>query len=491
MSTPEPPSGRASGLQDDRTAGGGLAEGQPAGTSPGPREQAQRLPPFVYLVAVMGGLAGLLYGYDSGAISLALPFLTTDFHIGPSAQGLVVSVILLGALPSIAAASFLANRVGRRRLLIGAGVVFIIGSLGSAFATGTATLVAARLVLGLAVGVANMVGVIFVSELAPPRIRGLLTGLYQLSVNVGIMVAYGTGAALASAGAWRYMLGIGAAPALLFLVGMIIAPYSPRYLVLRGREEEAQGVLERLRPTKKTARDEVTEIRDSLSGQAPGLRELSRGAYRPALLMLLGLTFFQVFTGINAVVYYAPEVFDRLSLGSAIHTDIIADLTVGAGLVLGTAIGLPLIDRLGRKKMLLASLGGMVIPMAVLAVLPNVGGLDIAAIFIYTFAFSFGLGPVFWLYVPEVLPLRGRALGVGVVTFGQYVMNFVFALTVPVIFASIGPANFWIYASLSALGFVYIAAKCPETTRMTLEQIEDYWRSKAAGTPAGNSRAAA
>ena len=459
-----------------------------------PHEQQQPLSPlprFVYLVAVMGGLAGILYGYDSGAISLALPFLTKEFHIGPSAQGLVVSVILLGALPSIVVSMGIANRIGRRRLLIGAGIIFIIGSIGSAVATSTGTLVAARLVLGLAVGIANMVGVIFISELAPPRIRGLLTGLYQLSVNVGIMIAYGAGAALSSSGSWRYMLGLGAAPALLFLAGMIIAPSSPRYLVLRGQDEDAERVLERLRPGGETARQEVESIRKSLSGQEPGLRELSRGRYRPALLMLLGLTFFQVFTGINAVVYYAPEVFGKLSLGSAIFTDIIADMTVGAGLVLGTAIALPLIDRLGRKRMLLASLGGMVVPMAVLAALPAVGGLDIAAIFIYTFAFSFGLGPVFWLYVPEVLPLRGRALGVGVVTFGQYVMNFIFALTVPDLFTSIGPANFWIYAGLSALGCVYVAVRCPETTRKSLEQIEDYWRRRAAGRTAGADRAAA
>lgn len=432
--------------------------------------------PIVYLFAILGGFAGLLYGYDSGAISLALPSITTAFGLNSAEKGLVVSFLLFGALPSIVVFTAMEKKIERRNVLVLGGIIFIAGSIFSALSTDTVMLMIARFVLGVAAGIANMYGLIYLSELAPAHIRGLMSSLYQLSVNVGILAAYAVGAYNLPTDSWRWTLGLGAVPAAVFAIGMMLSPQSPRWLIRDQKVDKARKVLKRLRATDDEVESEIQDIQDSLKSQEAGMRELF-GAFRPAMLLLFTLTFFQVFTGINAAVYYAPEIFHNLGMANA---SIIADFAVGSALVISTLMSLPFIDRLGRKKLLEISLAGQVPPAIVLCLWSNDATIAIIAIFVYVFAFEFGLGPVFWSYVPEILPLKARALGMGVITFTQYLFNGLLSLIFPMMLEAMGINVFYIFAALSALAVVYIHRNVLETKGRTLEDIEHYWETKHA-----------
>ncbi|WP_083988288.1 sugar porter family MFS transporter [Companilactobacillus ginsenosidimutans] len=430
--------------------------------------------PVVYIFAILGGFAGLLYGYDSGAISLALPSITNSFGLNATTKGLVVSFLLFGALPSIVVFTGLEKKIERRNVLIIGGIVFIVGSLLSAFATSTAYLMAARFILGIAAGVANMYGLIYLSELAPKHIRGLMSSLYQLSVNVGILAAYGVGAYNLPTNDWRWTLGLGVIPAAIFTIGMFCSPQSPRWLIRDHQVDKARRVLKKVRVSDKEIEGEITDIQNSLKTKEAGLKELF-GTFRPVLTLLFVLTAFQVFTGINAAVYYAPEIFHNLGLANA---SIIADFGVGGALVISTLVSLPFIDRLGRKKLLEISLGGQVLPAIALCIWSNNATVAIVSIFLYVFMFGFGLGPVFWSYVPEILPLKARALGMGVITFTQYLFNALFSLVFPIILEAIGINIFYFFAALSLFAVWYIHKYVLETKGRSLEDIEKYWETK-------------
>ena len=430
--------------------------------------------PIVYLFAILGGFAGLLYGYDSGAISLALPSITTAFGLNSAEKGLVVSFLLFGALPSIVVFTAMEKKIERRNVLILGGFIFIGGSIFSALSADTMMLMVARFILGVAAGIANMYGLIYLSELAPAHIRGLMSSLYQLSVNIGILMAYAVGAYNLPADNWRWTLGLGAIPAAAFAVGMILSPQSPRWLIRDNQVEKARRVLKRVRITDDEIESEITDIQDSLKSQEAGLRELF-GTFRPVMILLFVLTFFQVFTGINAAVYYAPEIFHNLGMANA---SILADFAVGGALVVSTFLSLPFIDRLGRKKLLEISLGGQVPPAIALCIWSDNATIAIVAIFVYVFAFGFGLGPVFWSYVPEILPLKARALGMGVITFTQYLFNGILSLIFPMLLEALGINVFYIFAALSALAVFYIHKNVLETKGRTLEDIELYWETK-------------
>jgi sugar porter (SP) family MFS transporter len=430
--------------------------------------------PIVYLFAILGGFAGLLYGYDSGAISLALPSITPEFGLNATEKGLVVSFLLLGALPSIVVFTALERKIERRNMLIFAGFIFIVGSIGSAIAQNMYWLMCWRFVLGIAAGVANMYGLIYLSELAPAHIRGLMSSLYQLSVNIGILVAYAVGAYNIATNDWRWTLGLGVVPAFIFAVGMIYSPQSPRWLIRDGKMKRARKVLTKVRVTPEEIQQEIDDIQTSLKTQEAGFKELF-GTYRPVLTLLIILTIFQVFTGINAAVYYAPEIFHNLGLS---HASIIADFGVGSALVISTFISLPFIDRLGRKVLLMLSLGGQVLPAIGLCIFSTNAAIAVICIFLYVFMFGIGLGPVFWSYVPEVLPLKARALGMGMITFTQYLLNFIFSLIFPIILQAIGINIFYFFAFLSFVAVFYIKSQVLETKGKSLESIEAYWEKQ-------------
>ncbi|HEY2637296.1 MAG TPA: sugar porter family MFS transporter, partial [Solirubrobacteraceae bacterium] len=388
-------------------------------------------------VYFFGALGGILFGYDTGVISGAILFINKDFGLSPFLQGAVVSGLLLGAMVGSALAGPLTDRLGRRNLIIAAAITFTIGALGAAAAPSAGVLIAARFVIGLAVGTAALVVPLYLSETAPTEIRGAVASLNQLMIVVGILVAYVVNAILASSGNWRLMVGLAVVPSLVLLVGMFFMPETPRHLVRTGEEEEAREVLEELRDD--DPEQELREIREiEQEEEGGGLRELTAKWLRPALIVAVGLAAFQQLVGINTIIYYAPTTLTNVGYGDT--GAIYANIAIGVLNVAMTIVAIRIVDRVGRKPMLIGGAVGMAAVLTVLGVslaalpTPHHPG-DPAAIITliclaaFIVAFAVTWGPVVWVMLPEVLPLSVLGAGMGVAVMLNWGANFAVAQT--------------------------------------------------------------
>ncbi|HZY57334.1 MAG TPA: sugar porter family MFS transporter, partial [Rubrobacteraceae bacterium] len=292
-------------------------------------------------VYFFGSLGGLLFGYDTGVISGAILFINEELGLTPFLEGLVVASLLLGAAVGAASAGPLSDRLGRRNIIIIAGILFSIGAIGAALAPNVGVLVFFRVVLGLAVGAAALTVPLYLSEIAPTQIRGAISSLNQLNIVFGILFAYIVNALLASAGAWRWMLGLAVIPSLVLLIGMFFLPETPRWLVSQDRDEDARDVLRRSRD-EETVEREIRDIREVEEQEEGGLRELTASWVRPALVVAIGLAIFQQIIGINTIIYYAPTTLTNVGYGAA--AAIYANLIIGVVNVAMTFVAIWLID---------------------------------------------------------------------------------------------------------------------------------------------------
>jgi sugar porter (SP) family MFS transporter len=445
----------------------------------------------VVMTAAIAGLGGLLFGYDTGIIASALLFVKKDFDLGSFEQGMVVSAVPVGAVFGAAIAGQAADRLGRRYVIIAAAVVFIVGALVSAAAQGLAVLVIARVLLGVAVGLASANAPVYISEVAPPEARGRLVSYFQLSVTVGILVAYLVGLAFSGIDGWRWMLGLGAVPALALGIGMLQMPQSPRWLVMVGQDYAARKVLQKIRRDDEEAiTQELAEIKGSIEAQPGGWKDLLEPAVRAALLVGVGLAVLQQVTGINTVIYYAPTIIQFTGINGN-SAAIVASLGVGVVNILATLVALRLIDRAGRRPLLMVGVTGMAVALTVLgaAFLGNAGTTLISAIAIislmsYVAAFAISLGPIFWLMNSEIYPLKVRSKAAGVGTMANWTSNFVISLTFLPLINLLGRTGaFWAYAVVGLLTLWFCWKMVPETKDRDLEQIEAIFRERAGELP--------
>ncbi|HLJ03703.1 MAG TPA: sugar porter family MFS transporter [Solirubrobacteraceae bacterium] len=431
-----------------------------------------------------GALGGLLFGYDTGVISGALLFIPNDFKLSPFLQGAIVAGLLLGAMIGAACAGPLSDRVGRRRLIITAAIVFTGGAILAAVAPSVWVLVAARFIIGLAVGSAALVVPLYLAEIAPAEIRGAIVSLNQIMITGGILLAFIVNAILASSGNWRLMLGLAAVPSMVLLAGMLVMPETPRFLVHAGEEQTAHEVLEQL-PGEDAPEERIKEIHEveQEEQKESGLRDLLAAKWvRPALLVATGLAVFQQFVGINTIIYFAPTTLTNV--GFAKTSAIYANLIIGAINVLMTIVAIKIIDRVGRKPLLFAGVAGMVTSLLVLGIslsvlaTPHHPG-DPAAIItlvcLATFIASFAAtwGPVVWVMIPEVLPLSVRGTAMGVAVFGNWAANFLVSQTFPPLLSAVGPGPVFLgYAALGIVAAVFVHRYVTETKGRSLEEIE-------------------
>jgi sugar porter (SP) family MFS transporter len=434
-------------------------------------------------VYFFGALGGLLFGYDTGVISGAILYIKEEFKVSPFVEGAIVAGLLLGAMIGAALAGRLSDRFGRRRVIICAAIVFTLGALGAALAPNAGLLIGSRFVLGIAVGSAALVVPLYLSEIAPTEIRGAVSALNQLAIVGGILAAFLVNAALASSGDWRLMLGAAVIPSLILLAGMALLPETPRYLVSSGEEKEAREVLDQVREGS-DHEEEIEEIRevDEQEGSGGGLGELKEKWLRPALVVPVGLAILQQLVGINTIIYYAPTTLTNVGYGN--EAAIYANIAIGVLNVVMTVVAIRIVDRVGRKPMLLGGLIGMVLSLAVLGVSllvldepksPGDPAAVITLICLATFIASFALtwGPVVWVMLPEVLPLHVRGTAMGLALFLHWGANFGVSQTFPVLLDGFGPGPVFLgYAVVGVLAFAFVKRFVTETKGRSLEEIE-------------------
>jgi sugar porter (SP) family MFS transporter len=432
----------------------------------------------VAVSAAITALGGLLFGYDTGVVSGALLFIKKDFGgLSSFQQELVTSLLLVGAVIGALAAGRVSDWIGRRFTVLITAAVFIVGVLLAAFTPTYPTLLVARIIIGLAVGSASMVVPLYIGEIVPPRVRGGLVSLNQLAITVGILSSYLIDYGLSGTGNWRLMFGLAAIPAAALFLGMLFQQESPHWLIRQGREDEARAVLRRVRYDS-DIEAEIGEVRE-LSQREGGLRDLVSPKVRPLLMVGVMLAVFQQITGINTVIYYAPTLLQGAGFGNS--GALLANVVNGAVNVGMTIVAIWLLDRVGRRPLLLSGTAGMAVGMAITALSflggeHLTGGLAIVAVLgllIYTGSFAIGLGPVFWLLIAEIYPLRIRGAAMSVASMANWAANFVVTVSFLTLLGAIGGVGaFFLFGFLTLVALAYFWRRVPETKGRSLQEIE-------------------
>ncbi len=430
-------------------------------------------------VCVLAALAGLMFGLDIGVISGALDFIGKDFGVSTRTQEWIVSSMMAGAAAGALVAAPMSLRLGRKLSLIIAALMFVAGSLLCAFAPTVGMLIFGRIVLGLAIGVAAFVAPLYLSEVASAAVRGSMISLYQLMITIGIFLAFVSDSLLTYTGNWRLMLGIIAIPGTLFLLGMFFVPDSPRWLMLRGRQDQARGVLTELGASKAEADREIAEIEAQLRLKQQGFEMFRDNPnFRRSVLLGIGLQILQQLTGINVLMYYAPEIFKGAGFG--LHAASWATAVVGLTNVLATFIAIAFVDRWGRKPILTASFLIMAIGMGVVGTLMGIGIhsgamriVVVIMLLVFIVGFAMGAGPLVWILCAEIQPLRGRDFGIACSTFTNWAANWLVGNTFLTLLATLGQGGtFWLFAALNAIFIPFVLLYVPETKGVSLEAIE-------------------
>jgi len=438
---------------------------------------------YVLSVTLVAAIGGLIFGFDTAIVAGATRYMKEQFSLDSLQEGWAVSVVLIGCMFGAGLAGPISDRIGRRRLMLVSAVLFLVSAVGCALPRTITAFVIFRFIGGLGIGSAAVLSPLYIAEIAPARVRGALVSVNQLAIVTGILLAYFVNWAFAGAGPanWRWMYAMGAVPSVLFFFLLLGVPESPRWLVKNGREDEARTVLTRADSAEAAAAG-IREIKDTLALEEGSFRELFRPAFRRPLLIAVVLAVFQQITGINAILYYAPRIFEGAGFErmSAIGQSTI----VGLVNMLFTVVAIVLADRVGRRPLLLVATGGMGVSLVLLGaafkfpVLPASALLLIILLYIAFFASA--MGPLVWVVMAEIFPIKVRGSAMGMATLILWLADFAVTLTFPVISDRFHPSSaFWLYAAMCALDLVFMWFFLPETKGKTLEEIERRWLKAA------------
>jgi major inositol transporter-like SP family MFS transporter len=446
-----------------------------------------RMTGYVYIAIAVSTLGGLIFGYDIGVSGGAGGFVATDFQLNSLLQGLVVSGSTFGGMFGALAGGPLADRFGRRRTLLISGLLFSIGAAISALSPNLEVLMTGRVILGVGVGAASVLVPVYIAELAPSRVRGALVAGFQLLTTLGILVGYGINAALAATEAWRWSLGLAAIPGILLALGVLLIPESPRWLVVQGRRSEALQVLRRIR-----GRDDVdAEIGDieavdneDQAAHRGRWRDMFQGWVRPMVIIGILVAFFANGCGINLIVYFAPQLLQSVGMGSS--ASLLATVGLGVVNVVFTVVGMALVDRVGRRPMLLVGAIGMTVSLGALAVLlafPVNGStavLSVICLAVYIVVYAVSPGLVAYVVISEIFPLHVRAKATAAATFAIFATNLLIGVFSLPLLETIGATATLSIFTVVCATFIVFCLRMPETKGRTLEELEEHFRTGSA-----------
>jgi SP family galactose:H+ symporter-like MFS transporter len=461
-----------------------------------PASASETMTRWLVVVLAVVVVAGALFGYDQGVISGALPGIEAAFSLSILMVQVVTSWVTLGALVGSLVGGALSDSVGRKRTLLLAGALFTLGAAVQWASPDAAILVVGRFIVGLGVGVAAVAAPLYAAELAPASLRGRFISSYQLAITIGIFLAYLVNAGLvtaeqAASAPWRTMLGAAAVPGLALFVIALVARESPRWLMMRNRRAEAEAVSREVEPGVNVAAhlDSIESALRKDKEVAPW-GEIFHREWRRPLVVAIGLAIFQQITGINAIIYYANQIFASAGFVTEASRATVTTWAIGGVNVVATLIAVAFIDNMGRRKLLLAGLIGMAVSLAVVGVAfrfippegeaaagPTTAGVvTVAALVVFISSFAFSLGPVVWTVINEVFPARVRGRGVALAT----AINWGSAWLVSQFFLSLVQAigsslTFWLFTFFCVVGWVWVYRVVPETKRQSLEQIQSLW----------------
>lgn len=454
---------------------------------------------YLSVICLITTLGGFLFGYDTAIVSGAIEFVKTQFQLDAAMEGWVVSSAVFGGIFGAAFAGPLTDKFGRKPVLILAAVCLLVSCVWCVFPHSPAELVIARIIGGLGVGITSMAAPVYISEVAPPNLRGRLVSYYQLSITLGILLSFLVNTVILNiagdkAGVlpseqtgffnwafvwqiWRGMFGTETLPAVLFLVTLFCIPESPRWLVKQGSGNKAIKTLVRVCGTAE-AQKEFSQINEILKMESGKVSEILAPQFRRPLAIGILLPMFAHLSGIGAVMYFAPKILSEagLSLGGAFSGAII----IGLINFVFTFLAIWTIDKFGRRPLLLVGIGGALISLLMSAVLLHLNVelkvLMLIPLLCYIAFFAFSYGPGVWVVISEIFPTRIRGSAVGIGALSLWVTCFVVSQLLPKMIESLGVANtFLIYAVLTAPAFVFVYCAIPETKGKTLEEIEKHW----------------
>ena len=434
---------------------------------------------YVIAVTVVAAIGGLIFGFDTAIVAGATRYMKDQFSLNSLQEGLAVSIVLIGCMFGAGLAGPISDRIGRRRFMLVSAVLFLASAVGCALARTIPGFLAFRFVGGLGIGSASVLSPLYIAEISPARIRGALVSVNQMAIVTGILLAFLVNWLFAGAGPsnWRYMYATGAIPSVVFFLLLLRVPESPRWLVKKGREEEAAHVLTRVDTPEAAARG-LRDIKETLALEEGSFGELFKPGFRRPILIAIVLAVFQQITGINAILYYAPRIFE--SAGFARMSAIGQSTIIGFANMLFTVVAIVLADRVGRRPLLLVATGGMGVSLVLLGAAFRYQFLPASAllfvILLYIAFFASAMGPLVWVVMAEIFPIRMRGAAMGLATLILWFADFVVTLTFPVISDKLNAsAAFWIYAAMCVFDLVFMIFYLPETKGKSLEEIERHW----------------